>query len=117
MALSLICNTADLNQLDRTVVEIDGKNRTLFIKLRWHKKISRWMMSVFDEANNPVLRNIPIVGGFDYPSADLLYQFYYLGIGHAASFPFEDDPSTENPSYNNLGFGKEWGLGWGLPDE
>ena len=117
MALSLICNTDDINQRDRVVLKIENKNRVLYLKLRWHVKIERWMLSIFDEDNNPVLRNIPLLAGFDYPSADLLRQFEYLEIGHAAVFSFTQEPNTPNPVADNLGAYKVWGLVWGLPDE
>ena len=117
MALVIVCNTPDLNQMDRCVLEIDGENRVLYIKLRWLKKTERWLMSIFDDEGNPVLRNIPLIAGQAFPSADLLDQFGYLGIGHASCFPTEHIPSTEQPSFDNLGLDKEWSLLWGLPDE
>lgn len=117
MALSLICNTDDANQLDRVVLDIDGENTVLFIKLRWHRKIQKWMMSIFDEENKPKVRNVPLVSSVDYPSANLLRQFDYLGIGVASVLPSINDPTTLIPSISNLGANKEWGLVWGLPYE
>ena len=112
-----VCNTDSMNQRDRCVLTIDGKSTVLFIKLRWHSKIKKWMMSMFDETNAPLLRNIPLVSSRNYPSADLLHQFAYIAVGHAAVLPTLNSPSTENPSWNNMGVGKEWALVWGLPDE
>ena len=117
MATVMICNTPDTNQRLRTVLNIDGKNTVLYLQLRWHQKINKWMLSVSDEYKNPILRNIPLVGGYSYPSADLLAQFAHLFIGHAATFPFQNAPATPNPTYENLGRDKAWALVWGLPDE
>lgn len=117
MAFSLVFNTEDLNQRDRVVLNINGKNTVLFLKLRWHKKISKWLMSIFDEDNQPVLRNIPLVSGYDYPAADLLKQFEHLNVGHASVMPSVNHPTTPIPSAGNFSPYSEWGLMWGLPDE
>lgn len=116
MALLAIDNSPSLNQLGRTVLEIDGKNTVLYIKLRWLDKIGKWMMSIKDERGDPIIRNIPLVASKSYPSADLLNQFAYMFIGSAAVLPTVNNPSTPIPADSNLGLNKEWVLVWGRPD-
>jgi len=115
--VQLICNTDYGNQLDRVVLNINNKNTVLFVKLRWHKKIQRWLMSIFDEDNSPVIRNIPLVPSYDFPAANLLNQFEYLQIGEASVFPTVVNPTTAMPVFENLGAKKEWGLVWRLQHE
>ena len=54
MALLALDNSLEANQRSRVIVEIDGKNVVLYIKLRWHVKTEKWMLSLFDEKGNPV---------------------------------------------------------------
>ena len=115
MSLSLICNSDGANQLDRVVLEIGGKNRVLFIKLRWHKKSEKWLMSIFDEDNTPIIRNVPLVTSFDYPSSNLLNQYEYMDIGSAAALPTTESPETQIPGRENFGVLRDWCLAWGDP--
>lgn len=117
MALTLVGNSDSLNQRNRVVLNINGRNKVLFIKLRWHQKINKWLMSIADENNVPVIRNVPLVQAWSYPSINLLRQFGHLDVGEAGVLKTTAYPSTQNPSRDNLGVGKEWLLVWGLPDE
>lgn len=111
--LSIVKTIDDKNQRIRTVLEVDGKNIVLFIKLRWHEIAQKWFMSVDDENENTLIRNVPLVRGESYPTSNLLRQFAHLEIGSAYVVPMVESPSTENPSADNLGMDREFALIWG----
>lgn len=109
-----IINTGDsLNQRIRTVVEVDGQNIGLIIKLRWCGAVEKWFMSVFDEWENPIIRNVPLVLGVTFPSANLLRAVSHKKIGCAFVYPLVENPSTPDPARDNFGLGKEFALMWG----
>lgn len=110
---SAINNIDSLNQRIRTVVQIDGVNKLLFIKLRWHKLTGKWHMSVDDSNEQPVVRNIPLLAGSGPGPGNLMRQLAHLGIGSAYVVPAVDHPSTENPVSDNLGLNGEFLLVWG----
>lgn len=111
--LCRINHTDSLNQRICTVVEADGRNIVLYIKLRWHKKTGKWFMSLDDENEQTIIRNIPLICGTQFPTANLLRQFAYLGLGSCFVLPLVDNPSTEHPAKGNLGGEKEFALVWG----
>ena len=101
------------NQRIRTVLEVDGKNIVLFIKLRWLGAVQKWYMSVDDENENTLIRNVPLLCGESFPTSNLLRQFGHLAFGSAYAAPLVERPTTENPGKNNLGTDKEYALIWG----
>ena len=111
--LLAVTTISSRNQRIRTVLEVDGRNIVLFIKLRWLKAVQKWYMSVDDENENTIIRNVPLLAGKSYPTINLLRQFAHLGIGSAFVAPLVENPSTENPSDTNLGLDKEYALVWG----
>ena len=117
MALVALDNSLEANQRSRVIIDIDGRNTVLYVKLRWHVKTEKWMLSLFDEEGNPIIRNIPLVTSRSFPSADLLNQFAYMFVGHASVLPTVNKPTTMIPDRTNLGVNREWMLVWGLPDE
>lgn len=117
MALVALDNSLEANQRSRVIIDIDGRNTVLYVKLRWHVKTEKWMLSLFDEEGNPIIRNIPLVTSRSFPSADLLNQFAYMFMGHVSVLPTVNSPSTMIPYRDNLGVNREWMLVWGLLDE
>lgn len=111
--ITFIQNSSSLNQRIRVVLEVDKRNIVLFIKLRWCRAISLWMLSVFDEQETPIAMNIPVLRGETLPSANLLSHVEYKRCGTAFVFPLVDHPSTDNPGKDNFGIGKEYALAWG----
>lgn len=110
---AMVKNIDAKNQRIRTVLEVDGRNIVLFIKLRWLEAVQKWYMSVDDENENTLLRNVPLVCAESYPTSNLLRQFAHLAIGSAYVVPLVENPSTENPVTDNLGIDREYALIWG----
>lgn len=102
-----------LNQRIRAVVNVDEKNIVLFIRLRWCNYADKWFMSVFDEEENPIIYNVPVLLGVTFPSANLLRAVSYKKIGCAFVIPLVEKPTTPDPSWNNFGSDKEFALAWG----
>ena len=111
--LNMIKNSDRLNQRVCTVVDVDDRNIVLYIKLRWHKKTGKWFMSVDDGNEKPLIRNVPVISGTEFPVANLLRQFAHLDVGSCFVVPLVDNPTTENPAKLTLGNGKEFALMWG----
>lgn len=106
-------NNDDLNQVLRTVVQIDGKSMVLNVQFRWNAKIQRWLMTVMDEQENVLVWNIPLLKTEASTAANLLHQLAYKEIGSAGIFQIVNSPSSENPAADNLGLEKEFVLIWG----
>lgn len=112
-----LINTADdLNQKIKTVVSVDGRNISLSIKLRWYDVIGLWLMTVYDEEDNVIVSNVPLLAGESFPSANLIRQIEHKGFGSAAIVALVANPTTENPGEKNLGVDKEFALLWGDTD-
>lgn len=109
----VIQNISELNQVIRTVVQIDGKSMALNLHIRWNSKIQRWLMTVMDEQKNVIVWNVPLQANESYESSNLLHQLAYKEIGSAWIFQIVNSPSSENPSSDNLGIDKEFALVWG----
>lgn len=104
------------NQTNRVVVEVDGRNIVLYIKLRYHYAISRWLMSVFDEMENPLVRHIPVLAAGGATGGNLLRQFAHLRIGSAYLLPRSKDRLYDEPTLESLAM--EFYLLWGdTPNE
>lgn len=108
-----IPNAESLNQMVFISIPVDGKNIGLNIQLRWSDFKQLWFMSVFDGQETPLVTNIPLISSISLPSGNLLRQVSYKKIGSAFIVTLVDDPSTVNPSWNNLGVDKEFALVWG----
>ena len=115
--LSFINTSDDLNQRIRTIVPVDGKNIELVIKLRWYEVVGKWFMSVFDDQENPIIQNVPLLLGVTFPSANLLRAVSYKKVGCAYVYPLVENPSTPNPGRDNFGIDKEFALKWGDTDD
>lgn len=109
MAYQIIPLTTDPNQTFTCTLTIDGRNRRLSFFLSYNELAGYWTMDITDkEAGKTLLASVPLVPG-EYPSANILQQHSYLGIGSAYVLS-SGVAATEYPS--NLNLGSEWVLVW-----
>lgn len=90
------------------LVPVDNKNLYLEFFLHWNNIAEYWCMDISDNNNNMLVSNIPLIRG-EYPSANLLEQYQFLGIGTSGIVPIGIIPGE--PNSENLG--KQFYLVWG----
>jgi len=102
MSDQIIPLTADPNQAMQVTVSVDGGSKTLDLFISYNEKATYWTMDITDSVTNEsLLTGIPLVTG-QYPSANMLGQFAYLGIGSAYVIPTAST-SADWPDDTNLG--------------
>lgn len=99
-----------MNQSFTCTVPVDSKNITLGFTFTYNEPGGYWFMAVKDAKTNTMLLDaVPLVTG-EFPAADLLGQYTYLGIGSAAIVP-TSSLATGIPDDTNLG--SDYVLVWG----
>lgn len=91
------------NQSFQTTLFVDGRNITLGLDLSYNDMAGYWTLRISDPVTGQIiLDSIPLVTG-EYPAANLLGQYAYLGIGSAfvipvggSSLDYPDDASLGN---------------------
>ena len=70
------------NQSFRSVLSIDGENKSLRFKIRFNEIAEYWVMTIIDPSaeDTILIDSLPLIPG-DYPADNILDQFAYLGIG------------------------------------
>ena len=106
--LKIIPLTTDPNQNLTCTIPINGKNITLSLNIRYNGISGYWTMSV-TKKGALIIDSLPLITG-QYPAADILGQYQYLGIGSAVVVP-TGTLKTENPDDTNLG--ADFVLMWG----
>ncbi|GAB6170544.1 hypothetical protein JCM15765_03970 [Paradesulfitobacterium aromaticivorans] len=110
MGYVVIPLTNEPNQNFITTIPVDGKNITLKLRIRFNSAGNYWMMSITDpKTGSLILDGIPLLSG-EYPAADLLGQYKYLGLGSAAIVN-AGNSSMDSPDSTNLG--TDFLLVWG----
>jgi len=98
------------NQSFTCTLPIDNKNIILAFGITYNSVADYWAMSIRDvRTNTQLLDGVPLVTG-EYPGANLLEQFEYMGIGSAVIAP-TSSLAKDRPGVSNLG--TEWALVWG----
>lgn len=111
MAYKIIPLTPKANQRFVCTLPVDGKNITLAFSFTYNSIGEYWFMSVVDvKTNTQLIDGVPLVTG-EFPAADLLGQYEYLGIGSAVVAPVSSLASGDLPKFENLG--TEFVLVWG----
>ncbi|MFC8686313.1 phage baseplate plug protein [Brevibacillus porteri] len=101
MSTSILPITPSTNQTFTCTLPVDNKNITLDFSLTYNAPGGYWFMSITDHGSGELLIDaLPIVTG-DYPSANLLNQYSYLGIGSAILISVTGDNSM--PTFESLG--------------
>lgn len=110
MPFNIIPIMPKANQSFTCTLPIDSKNVALGFSFTYNEPGGYWFMSVADgKTNTPLLDAVPLVTG-EFPAANLLEQYEYLGIGSAFVVPV-DSLSYGIPSLENLG--ADYVLVWG----
>lgn len=103
--------TTDPNQTFQSTIPIDGDNRTLSFGLRYNAVAGYWTLSITDPYTRKMLiDSLPILIG-EFPAANILEQYSYLGIGSATIVKVGPVPENVNPDDKTLG--TNYVLVWG----
>lgn len=110
MAYSIIPLTNDPDQSLTVTIPVDGKNLTLKLRVKFNDTANYWVMTIIDpKTGNILLDNIPLLTG-QYPAADLLGPYKYLGLG-SATIVNAGNSQLDYPDSNTLG--TDFQLAWG----
>ena len=93
--------TPGMNQSFTCTLPVDDKNITLDFTLTYNSPGGYWFMSVADhESGKQLIDALPLLQG-EYPAANLLKQYSYLGIGSATIISLSG--KDETPTFESLG--------------
>jgi hypothetical protein len=92
------------NQTINVSVPGDTRNLSLVLKLSYNKHAGYWILGIYDNSNNAIVVNIPIV-----INVNLLGQYQYLDIGSLALIN-TGDPSLNPDDANISNFVLVWKL-------
>ncbi|SFU71230.1 phage baseplate plug family protein [Alicyclobacillus macrosporangiidus] len=101
MASVVIPLTPGTNQSLSCTLPVDSRNITLMFQFTYNSIGGYWFMTVKDKTGTVLLDGVPLVTG-QYPAANLLRQYQYLGIGSAYVVP-ASSALTGDPDFNSLG--------------
>lgn len=78
---------------------VDGKTLRVQLTIHYSEIAGYWLMDIADSGGNSILVGIPLITG-DWPAANILAQYGYLGIGSAyvinATQTARDYPDSTN---------------------
>jgi hypothetical protein len=107
--------TNDPNQTFEATLNVDNHNVTYDFNLRFNEIANYWVMTIKDPTTNSIiLDSIPLVTG-DYPAANLLKQYAYLGIGSMWLINISNVPAIVEQKINypnNIDLGVDFKLIW-----
>jgi hypothetical protein len=102
MSYKIVPLIPNANQSFTCTLPVDSKNITLAFTFTYNSVGGYWFMSVADVKTNVMLLDaVPLVTG-EYPAADILGQYSYLGIGSALIVP-TSSLAPDTPDFTNLG--------------
>lgn len=101
MADQLIPLDNSPNQTFQVTVAVDGKNVTFNVTLSYSEPAGYWVMNIKDAQGIDILDSIPLLTG-EWPAANILGQYGYLGIGSAYIINASNTP-IDYPGKPNLG--------------
>jgi hypothetical protein len=102
MSYKIVPLIPNANQSFTCTLPVDSKNITLAFTFTYNFMAEYWFMSVTDVKKNLMLLDaVPLVTG-EYPAADILGQYAYLGIGSALIVP-TSSLTRDTPDFSNLG--------------
>lgn len=94
------------NQTYTVTIPGDTRNITFIITQSYNEQAKYWVMGIYDQSNNPIITNIPMLSGYN-----LLEQYAYLNIGEIYVINIGDQ-AIESPDDTNIGnnFELKWVL-------
>jgi hypothetical protein len=106
----IIPTSPEPNQVFRCVIPVDGRSLALMFSLKFNTEARYWVMSLTGDVTGEMLiDSIPLIAG-RYPSANILGQYAFLGIGSAVIVKTNPDNPAFTPDETNLG--TEFQLVW-----
>ena len=87
---------------------VDDKNITLTMRVRYNTQANYWWISIY-KGGTLLLDSLPLVAG-NYPTANILEPYAYMGIGSAYIVKVEDT-TLDYPDDSTLG--SNFVLVWG----
>jgi hypothetical protein len=110
MALQIVPLDSSPNQNFDVTLDIDNKNVTLNLTIRYNEIAAYWVMDIRDSSTKAdILSSIPLLPA-NYPTANILGQFAYMEIGSAYILKLGNS-ALDRPDANTLG--TEFILVWG----
>ncbi len=105
---SIIQLTSDPDQRMRVTIPVNGANLTLRLRIRYNSVAGCWMMAVSDDGGNLLVDSVPMLVG-QYPAADILAPYRYLGLGSAVilNTGAPDYSAQDSPDSSQLGDGTQ----------
>jgi hypothetical protein len=90
---------------------VDGRNLPLILTFRYNSEADYWIISITDDISGVMLiDSLPLISGI-YPSANMLAQYAFLGIG--SIFIVKVNPDNPDVAPNTFNLGKDFQLVWG----
>ncbi len=102
MADQLIPVTNSPNQAMLVSLNINDTIVKLNLTFSFNEMAQYWVMSVADVNNNPLIASVPLITG-NWPAANILGQYQYLGIGSAYVINVSTGNVADYPGINDLG--------------
>ena len=96
-----------------TVPAQNKQNVQLILHLRYNTEGGFWRMDISDSQDNMLVSGAPLLTG-EYPAANILQQFDYLGIGSAIILNMTEATDADIPGLSDLG--TDFVLIWGDSD-
>lgn len=103
------------DQQFNVTVQVGEENVSLILHLRYNTEGDFWHMDITNaETEEMLIAHVPLLTG-EYPAADILEQFEYIGIGSVIILKMTDAAEGDFPNLDNLG--TDYVLYWGREDE
>lgn len=103
------------DQKFNVTVEVGEENVSLILHLSYNTEGDFWRMDVTNvDTEEMLISHVPLLTG-EYPAADILEQFNYVGIGQAVILKLTNGAEGDFPNIDNLG--TDFILVWGKDDE
>lgn len=105
----------DGDQQFNITVQVGEENVSLILRLRYNTEGDFWRMDITNaDTEEMLISGVPLLTG-EYPAADILEQFEYIGIGSAIVLKMTDDAEGDFPNLENID--TDYVLFWGKEDE
>lgn len=89
---------------------IGGMSKRIIFELRYLYATEMWYFSFFEaQSGKPICTYVPLITSYEAMN-NLLEPFTHKGIGWLVCLPVVDEPSSVNPTMNNL---SEFAIVWG----
>jgi hypothetical protein len=109
-SFQIVTENKSLYQRQIINLPIENISKRVVFELRYLYATDKWYFSFFDaQSGNPLCTYVPLVASYEYMD-NLLEPFTHKRIGWLVCFPVVDEPTSVNPTKNNLA---EFAIVWG----